>query len=235
MTANFWKGLFSKSPPPSVPASRFPNVAFGQGIQVIGLDFIQIGDGSCLGDHCWLNDCLRDGTIRLRIGEKVLLGRRSMVSTAGHLEIGDFCLFGPDCLIADADHVFADIYQPVLQQGATLGRSILIEENCWIGFGAKILGDLVIGRGSTIAAGSIVRKSIPAFSVAVGAPARIVKMYDFGSRIWSPTPDEASLERALENRRRFPPPSRLEYRLTLHQNNRLGALGPELGGAGISF
>lgn len=69
----------------------------------------------------------------------------------------------------------------------TMAGSIRIEEECWIGFGATIVcekGELIIGRHSVVGANSIVRSSIPPYSVVSGDPARIVKQYDFSSGKW---------------------------------------------------
>ena len=54
-------------------------------------------------------------------------------------------------------------------------RSIEIEDDVWIGFGASIIGGVHIGRGAVIGAGTMVTKDVPAFSVAVGNPMRIVR------------------------------------------------------------
>jgi acetyltransferase-like isoleucine patch superfamily enzyme len=213
---------------------HFPGVAFGNGVQVIGLSTTEIGSGACVSDQVWLNDCLRDGTQRIKIGHYTLLGRGSMISTAGRLEIADFCLLGPGVFVSDADHVFEDPFQPVLQQGATTGRSVIVEENCWLGMHAKIFGDLVIGRGSVVAGGSIVRESVPCFSVVAGSPARIVKMYDFETGAWMAVRSQAEAEEMLDRRRVHSPPEREAYRETLHRNYRIGPIDPIIAGAGRS-
>ena len=73
-----------------------------------------------------------------------------------------------------------------LNAGDNFG-TIRIEGGCWIGFGAAIVSsrnELVIGRGSVVEANSVVTRSVPAYSVAAGNPARIVKQYDPVSRHW---------------------------------------------------
>jgi acetyltransferase-like isoleucine patch superfamily enzyme len=52
---------------------------------------------------------------------------------------------------------------------------VFIGDDCWIGGNVSILPGVTIGNGCTIGAGSVVTKSIPAFSVAVGSPARVIK------------------------------------------------------------
>lgn len=210
-------------------ATRFPRCSLGINVQVLGLDTIQIGPGSAVGDDSWLNDCIRDGTPRLRIGERVLIGRRAVLSTAGELEIGDFCVLAPDVYVADSDHVYSDPLQPILQQGVTVGRKIVVEENCWFGIGAKAFGELTVGRGSVIAAGSIVRRDVEPFVMVGGNPAVPRKFYCFGRREWLPY-DKTSF---TESRNSSPPPSRSAYQAILRENSILSDLGRDVAGGGI--
>jgi acetyltransferase-like isoleucine patch superfamily enzyme len=69
----------------------------------------------------------------------------------------------------------------------TPGGTIRIEEGCWIGYGAAVVcsrDEVVIGRGSVIGANSVITRSVPAYSVVVGNPGRIVKQYDPISKNW---------------------------------------------------
>ena len=55
------------------------------------------------------------------------------------------------------------------------GHPIRIEDDCWIGGGVTILPGVTIGKGCTVGAGAVVTKSIPPYSIALGAPAKVVK------------------------------------------------------------
>ncbi len=72
------------------------------------------------------------------------------------------------------NHNFADTSQKIIDQGVTC-KGIVIEDDCWLGFGVKVLDGVTIGKGSVIGAGAIVTKDIPPFSIAVGVPARVIK------------------------------------------------------------
>jgi acetyltransferase-like isoleucine patch superfamily enzyme len=54
-------------------------------------------------------------------------------------------------------------------------QGIVIEDDCWLGHGVTVLDGVTIGKGSVIGAGSVVNKDIPPYSVAVGAPVRVIK------------------------------------------------------------
>jgi acetyltransferase-like isoleucine patch superfamily enzyme len=216
-------------------AALFPEVAFGHGVQIIGLGNVAIGRGTGVADGTWLNVCVRDGQKRMRIGRNVLIGRQGMISTGGTLEIGDFNLFAPRVYISDADHVYQDISVPIIEQGATLGRSVVIEENCWLGINVVVSGNLTVGRGSVIAANSVVLGSVPPWAVMAGAPARLIKLYNPATRAWEDAREESDQIRILEARMTAGLPDREEYRDLLSRNSRLDRVDPVLAGAGRSI
>lgn len=216
----------------SAGRKAFPNVTLGDGVQIIGAANVEIGRGSCIGDYSWLNVCDRDATIRMRIGVNVLVGRQSMVSTGGYLEIGDHCLFGPRCSVVDADHGIEDIFRPYGEQPATLGRSIVIEENCWLGAGAVVAGNLTVGRGSVIGANALVTKDVEPFSIVAGNPARLVKLYDPVTKRWERVDSEDCRARIDEHRRQSPLPERAAYREILRRNSRSNQVIPIVAGRG---
>ena len=61
---------------------------------------------------------------------------------------------------------------------------VTIENGVWIGNNVIILPNVTIGEKSIVGAGSVVTKSIPAYSVAVGNPAHVIKHFDFEANIW---------------------------------------------------
>jgi acetyltransferase-like isoleucine patch superfamily enzyme len=95
-------------------------------------------------------------------------------------------IFGPSVLVMDHGRDVQD-EDPRRERQERERGTILIEEECWIGFGAVIIceqGELVIGRHSVVGANSVVTRSIPPYSVVAGDPARIVKQYDFSEGKW---------------------------------------------------
>jgi acetyltransferase-like isoleucine patch superfamily enzyme len=208
----------------------FPDVSIGKAVQIIGVDGVSLGKGSCIGNGVWINDCVRDGQCRIKVGRSVLVGRGSMLSTSTKLEIGDFTLTGPNCCFSNADHRFDDLYQPIMQQGASSHKSLIIEENCWFGFGASVLKGIRIGRGSVIGAGAVVLHDIPPFCIAVGCPAKIVKFYDFLENRWHPLPNGGNLEPLKQSREKAPPPSRDMYLSKLSANSKIQSIDACLAG-----
>jgi acetyltransferase-like isoleucine patch superfamily enzyme len=83
--------------------------------------------------------------------------------------IGDDVALGPHVKIFTATHDYSTI------DLKDVAESVTVEDNAWVGGGTIILPGVTIGRGAIIGAGSVVTKDIPAFSVAVGNPARVVR------------------------------------------------------------
>lgn len=86
--------------------------------------------------------------------------------------IGDRVQIGTNVSIFSAGHDTSVLSR---QKFVEFGHLVFIEDDCWIGGNVVILFGVRIGRGSTIGAGSIVTRDIPAFSLAVGSPCRVKK------------------------------------------------------------
>lgn len=115
----------------------------------------------------------------LEVADDVYIGRRCTVRVDG--EIGWAVLISDDvALIGRRDH---DVwragcparYAPWIGDVASETHpvdSVIVSEDVWIGHGATVLGGVCIGRGAVIAAGSVVTRDVPAYSVYAGNPAR---------------------------------------------------------------
>lgn len=207
----------------------FDEVGFGLNVQLIGYTHMAIGRGSTIGDNSWLNVCDRSGGQRLLIGRNVCVGRNAMINAADRVEIGDFNLFAPRIYISDVDHEYADITRPVIEQGLRRRGALTIEENCWVGINCVISGGLTVGRGSVIAANSVVLDDIPPFCVVAGNPARIIKAYDPESRAWRRVDDPSR----LPERETASLPDRESYRRLLEERRTLDILPPVIAGGGV--
>jgi acetyltransferase-like isoleucine patch superfamily enzyme len=71
------------------------------------------------------------------------------------------------------NHVFSDPDQTIMSQGLET-KGIVIEDDCWLGTGVRVMDGVTIGKGCVIGAGAVVTKDIPPYSVAVGVPARVI-------------------------------------------------------------
>lgn len=152
---------------------------------------IKIGSSVSLGDAVRINSDQMNSIVLIH--NEVKLDRGVDINTYenSHIEIGRgtyigsySCLAGPnikigrDCLIASHvgiyanNRIFADPTHVIGEQGLSCS-GVVIEDDCWLGTGVKVLDGVTIGQGSVIGAGSVVTRTIPPYSVAVGVPAKV--------------------------------------------------------------
>lgn len=93
-------------------------------------------------------------------------------------------------------------------------------------------GNLTVGRGSVIGANSLVTKDVEPFSIVVGSPARLVKLYDPVTKQWERIDSDADRVRVDEHRRQQPLPDRVSYRALLRRNSRSSGVVPIVAGRG---
>lgn len=110
---------------------------------------------------------------RISIGDYSGIGERCVIQ--GNVRIGCHVMMGPEVLIYTQNHDFSRVDITMDKQGFSEEKQVIIEDDVWIGARVIILPGVKIGRGSVIGAGSVVAKSIPEYSVAVGNPAKVVK------------------------------------------------------------
>jgi acetyltransferase-like isoleucine patch superfamily enzyme len=158
--------------------------------------------GLRLGKHCYLDDRVliykdreggiveladgvhihRDTIVQTGSGGRVLIGADTHIQPRcqfsaynSTISIGRRVEIAPNCAFYPYDHAFnkgATIReQPLRSRGG-----IIVEDDVWLGFGVIVLDGVRIGEGAVVGAGAVVSKNIPNEAVAVGVPARVVKM-----------------------------------------------------------
>jgi acetyltransferase-like isoleucine patch superfamily enzyme len=124
--------------------------------------------------HLGVNTALRCHEGTLSLGDKSNLARNISVNCYLDVEIGDSALIADDVYISDFDHRFDDLAMPIKDQGIAKSR-VRIDRDVWIGTKVTVCRGVVIGEGTVVGANAVVTKDLPAFSVAVGVPARVIK------------------------------------------------------------
>jgi acetyltransferase-like isoleucine patch superfamily enzyme len=113
----------------------------------------------------------------LTIGDRCLIGRGSSIIAHEWIEIGNDVWTGHHVHITDMNHGYEDVEQPISRQNQP-EAPVVIGDGSWLGHGVVVLPGVTIGRHVVVGAGSVVVHSLPDFSVAVGAPARVVRRHD---------------------------------------------------------
>lgn len=136
-----------------------------------------------LGKHSTIEDfcCINNGVGDVIIGNDTHIGISNMIS--GPVTIGNNVILAQNICLSGLNHGYADVTLPIHKQKVSTA-TITIEDECWLGSNVVVAAGVTIGKHSVIGAGSVVTKSIPPYSVAVGNPARVIKSYDFDKKEW---------------------------------------------------
>jgi acetyltransferase-like isoleucine patch superfamily enzyme len=136
-----------------------------------------LGRNAIIEDFCTINNGVGD----VEIGNDTLIGIGNVI--IGPVLIGNNIIIAQHVVISGLNHEYESIELPISKQPVNK-KQIVIDDDCWIGANVVITSGVRIGKHSVIAAGSIVTKDVPSFSIAAGNPARIIKRYDFDSKAW---------------------------------------------------
>jgi acetyltransferase-like isoleucine patch superfamily enzyme len=139
---------------------------------------LEVGPHTVLEPDVWLT---APGAARIRIGGGTFLNIGVMVAALELVEIGDHCMFANGCFISDGSHRFDDPHKPVPWQGFTTKGPTRIGDNVWAGAHVVITSGVTVGARSVIGANSVVTADIPPFSIAAGAPARVLRTIEYPS------------------------------------------------------
>lgn len=148
---------------------------------VFGEQWITVGAGCIIGEHVTLSAGLAPGHDLgsepvVTIGDRCTIGRGSHIVGHRSIRIADDVWTGPYIYITDQNHSYADPDQPIGTQWP-INDPVEIGPGSWIGAGAIILPGAKLGRNVVVAAGSVVRGTIPDHSVVAGVPAKIVRRH----------------------------------------------------------
>lgn len=162
------------------------------------------------GNHSYINKPLRiDGSKNIYIGNNVFVGYKSWLAAVPLTQKKAELIIEAGCILGNFNHIYAtesiiihenvltadkvyisdnlhgyeDIKTPIMYQSIIQKRKVEIGKGTWIGENVCIIG-AKIGNHCVIGANSVVTNDIPDYCVAVGAPAKVIKRYDFLLKKW---------------------------------------------------
>lgn len=160
-----WKLQFSDN----VEINKHAKISSSSSIKIKDGGEIYIGDSEILE-----NVIIQTYGGNIRIGDRCSINANTIIYGHGDTFIGNDVLIAGACMLIPANHVFSKLDSPINAQGLAL-NPIIIEDDVWIGHGCSILSGVTIGKGSIIAAGSVVNRNIEKYSVVGGVPAKLIK------------------------------------------------------------
>jgi len=113
----------------------------------------------------------------LSVGNRCLIGRGCGIVAHRSVEIGDDVWMGHSVYITDMNHGYEDVERPISVQNQP-ESPVVIGDGSWLGTGVVVLPGAHIGRHVVVGANSVVTSKLPDYSVAVGAPARVIRVHD---------------------------------------------------------
>lgn len=150
----------------------------------MGLENVSIGNNFRTGErlklrtfNCWKEKVYTPSIV---IGDNVNIETDCHISAINKVSIGNNVLIASFVYISDHTHgnvnelgtpILPPLEQPLFSKGP-----IIIEDDVWLGEKVSVMAGVHIGRGAIIGANSVVTKDIPAYAIAVGSPARVIKM-----------------------------------------------------------
>jgi acetyltransferase-like isoleucine patch superfamily enzyme len=134
---------------------------------------LEVGAGTLFEPDVWIT---APGEARVRIGAGTFLNLGVMIAAEKLVEIGAHCMLANGCFVSDSSHRYEDPQRPITWQGFHSKGPTAIGDNCWLGANVVVTSGVTIGERCVIGANSVVTRDIEPFSLAVGAPARVLRL-----------------------------------------------------------
>jgi acetyltransferase-like isoleucine patch superfamily enzyme len=158
-----------------------PDLHLSQGCYIDALAVIWTGRGGGtvnLAKNVHLN---RGTIIEVARGSTITIGEHTHVQAycnlyayAGNIRIGRYVMIAPQCGLFPYQHTMDDPTKMMEQQGFISKGDIVIEDDVWLGTGAKVMDGVTIGRGAIVGAGAVVTRDVPPYTIVGGVPAKVI-------------------------------------------------------------
>lgn len=164
---------------------RHRKLNVGRNLLINRSEYVTISAGGVLGENtkllCYL---AADHIPHIIIGENFHATRNLTIQCANKVEIGDNVLVASDVIIIDYNHGLNPLTNSYLDNPLDVSTGVIIRDGVWIGNNVTILGGVTIGQKAVIAAGSVVTKDVPDYTIVAGNPAKVIKQYNFEKQQW---------------------------------------------------
>jgi acetyltransferase-like isoleucine patch superfamily enzyme len=140
---------------------------------------IQIGDNNIISSNVLLNG--HQGSLTLH--NKIFIGQNTIIQGRGGIDIHDGTIIAANCFLSSSDHDYSNplAHDYLMNE---IGAKVVIGKKVWIGAGVVVTAGVQIGDFSVIGAGSVVTHSISPYSIAVGSPAKVVRVFNHDTLQW---------------------------------------------------
>lgn len=171
-----------------------PGLSLGPDCELLGMRHVRWGHDVSIRSRLWLEAVTRYAAEEFSpvivVGDRTSFSDDVHITAIERIEIGRDVLFGSHVFVGDHQHgsysgpLHSHPAQPPSARPLVARGPVIIEDRVWIGDGAHIVGPCRIGEGAVVGAHALVRGDVPPRSMAVGAPARVIKVWDESSARW---------------------------------------------------
>ena len=155
-------------------------------VYIRGRNGMKFGEGFTTGYRCRFDIFgSKQDDVKLKLGKNCKIGDNVHFVASENVTVGDNCLMASNIFISDTNHGSnEDPSKTSPDERPLTSCPVAIGNNVWIGEGACVLPGAKIGDGCIIGAHSIVKGEIPSYTIVAGAPAKVVKKYNFDKKAW---------------------------------------------------
>lgn len=146
-------------------------------IDTMPFNVFETGNDVTIEDFTFVNN----GVGPVKIGDGAFIGAMNVI--IGPVTIGNHVMTAQHVVMSGLNHGFSDVTVAFRYQPCTT-HPIFIGEGTWIGANSVVTGGVTIGKYCVIAAGSVVTKDVPDYSIAAGNPARVIKQFNHDTKQW---------------------------------------------------
>lgn len=146
-------------------------------LDVLPFNKFVLGRDSTIEDFSTINNGVGD----IIIGERTRIGMSNTL--IGPVTVGNDVIFAQNIVASGLNHSYEDISIPISDQVVSTDQ-IIVEDEVWIGANAVLTAGVTIGKHSIVAAGCVVVKDVPPYSIVGGNPGRLLKQYNPKTKEW---------------------------------------------------
>ncbi|WP_413587444.1 acyltransferase [Bdellovibrio sp. HCB274] len=153
--------------------------------RIENLTKIQFGVNVFVGRFAWIESVIeyqgQQFDPLIEIGDEVSMSEGVHIAAVDSVRIGNYCLIASKVLITDHHHGLPESRSELMvapKKRALVGKPVVIEDYVFLGDGVVVMPGIRIGKGAIVGANSVVTSDLPAFSISVGAPAKVIKKFD---------------------------------------------------------
>lgn len=146
-------------------------------LDILPFNKFKLGRDSVIESFATINNGVGD----VIIGERTFIGLSNVL--IGPVKIANDVILAQHIVISGLNHNYENVLLPISKQGVSV-KQVTIEENAWIGANAVITAGVTIGKHSIVAAGSVVTKNVPPYTIVGGNPAKPLKAYNHETKNW---------------------------------------------------